>query len=70
MEVSDVHLRNNTQMISEKSSMKVRKYFKPQYDLFGKDLQTLVYINSNTSVDLDLIDYGPLLLDFDKAQIF
>jgi hypothetical protein len=64
MKVSTFGLRKNTYEKREKSSMTVKKYLDPPYDLFGKGLQPLVCINSNTSVDLDTTGFGTLWLDW------
>jgi hypothetical protein len=49
--------------------MMVKKYLEPPYDSFGKGPQISVYINSNTSVDLDSTSFGTLCLDFDRAYM-
>jgi hypothetical protein len=69
MEVSDFCLRKNTQEKQEKSSMMVTKYLKPLYDSFGQAPQTSVYINSNTSVDLDPTGFEAWSLHFDRANV-
>jgi hypothetical protein len=67
-EVSDFLLKKNTYEKWEKSTMTVKKYLEPPYDSFGKSPQTSVYINSNTSIELDSTGFATLCLDFDRAH--
>jgi hypothetical protein len=48
--------------------MMVKNYLELPYDSFGTGPHTLVYINSNTSVDFDSTGFGTLYLDFDRAH--
>jgi hypothetical protein len=68
MEVSDFHITTNTDEKRKKSSMTIKKYLEPPYDSFGKGPQTSVYINSDTSLDLDSTGFRTLCLDLDRAQ--
>jgi hypothetical protein len=47
--------------------MTVKQYSEPPDHSFGKDLQTSLCINLNTSIDLGLTGFRTLCLDFDKA---
>jgi hypothetical protein len=67
IEMSEFLLRINIPEKWEKSSMTVKKYLKPPYNLFRKGLQTLVSINSNTSLDMSSTTFGTLCLDFDTV---
>jgi hypothetical protein len=48
--------------------MMVKQYLELPYGSFGKGTYTSVYINSNTSVDLNSTGFGTLCLDFDKGH--
>jgi hypothetical protein len=58
----------NPELNYQKSSMTVKKYLDPPYDLFGKGQQTSASNHSNTSVKLDPTGFENLFLDFDSAH--
>jgi hypothetical protein len=45
--------------------MRVKKYSELRYDSFVKGSQTLVWIDSNTSIILNSTGFGTLYLDLD-----
>jgi hypothetical protein len=68
IEVSNSHLRMNTQEKWVKSSTSVKIDLDPPNDLFGKGPQVSVYINSKTCVNLDSTGFATLCLDFHKVH--